>query len=333
MTESNFVFEAGEAIDVGIHGETLTVDYSVENTGNADGTQTITLDIDSTQEDSESQSLTFKTPANSSLDWQTQAGDAGNFTATVASDDDSAADAVSVVGAVPNKAVHRWQLDDVASGTVTDSIGSADGTVFGVSSVSGDYQGGSAGGGDGVGDYISTTALGSFGSNLDTDFAIAYTIDNFTTTVQDGEEVPCGVANTGSGGSAIECYIQQSVFNDGGVRLVLRDDADNFYTVSTDTGHVADGNKHRVLVNKTDNTGGGTSIYIDGSAVATSAGIDQGFGSGALVDFTDPWFLFARSNSGSADLHLDGTLDDHIIYGDSLTSGEITDDYNAQPWV
>jgi len=94
-------------------GDTLTVNYSVENTGNADGTQTITLEIDSTQEDSESQTLTFKTATSSTLQWATQSGDAGTFTATVASDDDSDSTTVAVGDTTT-------VVDDFEDGNITE---------------------------------------------------------------------------------------------------------------------------------------------------------------------------------------------------------------------
>jgi len=106
-------------------GDTLTVDYSVKNTGNADGAQTITLDVDSTQEDSESQTLAFKTATSSTLQWQTQSGDAGTFTATVASDDDTDSATVTVGRVVDNfedgdLAEYTDQSEPAASATITN---------------------------------------------------------------------------------------------------------------------------------------------------------------------------------------------------------------------
>jgi len=116
-------------------GDTLTVDYSVENTGNADGTQTITLEIDSTQEDSESQTLTFKTATSSTLQWATQSGDAGTFTATVASDDDSDSTTVTVgsTATTPASVIHQYRAENFAS-PWPDDVGSADMSITNLSS-------------------------------------------------------------------------------------------------------------------------------------------------------------------------------------------------------
>jgi len=106
-------------------GDTLTVNYSVENTGNADGTQTITLNIDSTQEDSESQTVTFKAGTSSTLQWQTASADTGTFTATVASDDDTDSATVTVERVVDNfedgdLAEYTDQSEPAASATITN---------------------------------------------------------------------------------------------------------------------------------------------------------------------------------------------------------------------
>jgi len=94
-------------------GDTLDVNYTVENTGNANDTQTITLEIDSTQEDSESQTLTFKTSASDTLQFVTETGDAGSFTATVSSADDSASQTVTVSSVAT-------VIDDFEDGDITE---------------------------------------------------------------------------------------------------------------------------------------------------------------------------------------------------------------------
>jgi hypothetical protein len=80
-------------------GDTLTVDATIENTGDVAGTQTVTLSVDGTERDSRSVSLGAGSSTTITLSWATVDGDAGEYTAMVASDNDSATDSVSVVSA------------------------------------------------------------------------------------------------------------------------------------------------------------------------------------------------------------------------------------------
>jgi hypothetical protein len=306
-------------------GGTLDVTADITNTGDESGTQTVTLDINNSvgQVDSTSVTLSGGGSTTQTLSWSVPSGQTEqDYTATVASADDSASQTVTVGSAVPSSAIHRWKLDDVATGTATDSIGSADGTVNGVASVSGTYQGGSAGDGDGSNDYIDVGTLGSFGSNRSTDFAVGITIDDYT----------------GSGGDIFDVndidgnIIQVATINGGGLRLSLRGESGSLLRVDTSNSSlIDDGNKHRILWNKTANSASGFNVYVDNSQVSlTTLSDDSGFSPGDF-DLDIPLFASANPvdpNSGN----LDAVLDDWIIYGNSLSSSERADDYNIQPW-
>ena len=66
----------------------------------------------------------------------------------------------------PDSAIHRWKLDDVETGTATDSIGSSDGNVAGITSKSGSYVGGAGSLGDSSGEHIDVGTLGDFWSEI-----------------------------------------------------------------------------------------------------------------------------------------------------------------------
>jgi len=72
-----------------VAGETLDVTATVENTGDRTDSQEITLAIDGTTEDSTTVELAGGESETVTLSWDTQPGDAGDYTATVASDDDT----------------------------------------------------------------------------------------------------------------------------------------------------------------------------------------------------------------------------------------------------
>jgi len=245
-----------------------------------------------------------------------------------------AGDVLFSAGSIPDSAIHRWKLDDVSSGTVTDSIGGQNGSVSGVSSVSNsDFQGGAAGDSDGSNDFISTGTLGSFGSNIDTDFTWAFTVDNHTGS---SGQSPLGIIDTGTSGE-VRCSVKFSRSVAGDIRFVLADtNGDTFAHVTDAGGHVDDGNLHRVLIEKRANSGSaGFDFYIadKGDAsytqISSSVEFDQGFDS--VEDFTDDFTLFAERSGSSATSHIDITLDDVIIYNDSLTSSQRNDDLSIQP--
>jgi len=230
---------------------------------------------------------------------------------------------------VPGSTVHRWKLDDVGTGTATDSIGSADGTVNGVSSVSGAYQGGSAGDGDGTGDYIGTTTLGDFGSTvLANTFSVAYTIDNLTTT---NEVFACGVDNIDSPGDStlFTCPINRVSSNVPELSIRGANDSGHFLRVQGSTT-ITDGDKHRVVITKSGDNGSEVNIYVDDSQDSTNVSFDSLNSNPS--NFNTPFYIFARNLGGSDDGHLPGVIDDLRLYDEALTSGKVSDDYNIQPW-
>ncbi|MFB6166367.1 MAG: beta strand repeat-containing protein [Haloarculaceae archaeon] len=77
-------------------GDTLSVDATVTNTGDQSDTQTVTLSVGGSQRDSTQLSLTGGGSQSVTLSWSTSAGDAGDYTATVATENDSASTSVSV---------------------------------------------------------------------------------------------------------------------------------------------------------------------------------------------------------------------------------------------
>lgn len=80
-------------------GETVTVNATVENTGDERGTRTVTLSIDGTEVDSTSLILEPDGSQTVTLSWTPSEGDAGDHTVTVASATDSASTSVTVESA------------------------------------------------------------------------------------------------------------------------------------------------------------------------------------------------------------------------------------------
>ena len=102
-------------------GETLNVDYLVDNTGGVEDTQDIRLEIDNTQEDVDTDiTLDSGTSTTGTLQWDTTDESADTYSATVLSDDDSDNVTVEVESAIPDSGV---LLDDFSNGpTVTSEL-------------------------------------------------------------------------------------------------------------------------------------------------------------------------------------------------------------------
>jgi hypothetical protein len=77
--------------------EALTVDVQIENTGDVSGTQTITLDVPSVGQNSTDVTLDGGNSTTETLSLQTGSGDAGSYTATVESEDDTASTDVTIL--------------------------------------------------------------------------------------------------------------------------------------------------------------------------------------------------------------------------------------------
>ncbi|WP_424017928.1 beta strand repeat-containing protein [Halorientalis pallida] len=77
-------------------GETVDVTATVTNTGDLEGTQTVSLGVNGAVEDSQQVTLAGGASQQVTLSWQTEAGETGTFTASVASDNETAATDVTV---------------------------------------------------------------------------------------------------------------------------------------------------------------------------------------------------------------------------------------------
>ena len=208
---------------------------------------------------------------------------------------------------------HRWVLDDV-NGTVEDLAGNADGTNNGVTSVDGGWAGDSAGEADGS-EYIETTTWGDFGSNMDTDFAIAASFK----TADSGRFY--GVLDDRMG-------ILPRLLSDGDIVFQIRDNGDGRLEVTTDNTGFNDNNEHRVVMNKTGNTGSDLEIWVDQAKEPVTVTDDRGWDE--VVNFTIDVWLFGANAGGSLNGGMNGIVDDICVFGDSLTQSEI-DSYN-NPW-
>ena len=97
-------------------GDILTVDYSADNTGDSQDTQDIRLEIDSVEEDRDSDiTLLGAQSTTGTLEWDTTDEDEAEYTATVLSDDDSDSVIVEIEAAIPDSVVSRPDDDSTST--------------------------------------------------------------------------------------------------------------------------------------------------------------------------------------------------------------------------
>ena len=95
-TDRTTVNEAGFFIDINstnspvVEGETLEVEARIENTGAQVDSQDIVMTVAGIEEDRKTVSLDGQTAINKTFTWETEPGDAGDYTVALSSEDDEA---------------------------------------------------------------------------------------------------------------------------------------------------------------------------------------------------------------------------------------------------
>lgn len=228
-------------------------------------------------------------------------------------------DGSAVFNAIPeseadSKLVHRWYLSE-DSHPFVDQIGSADGTNNGTTQVTGSqYVDDAARSGDGTDDSIATTALGSYGSGMANDFAIAFTVDGYS-----GSTYSSAAGVRTADNTRLQPGLSRNTAGD--IEFYIVDSDGNTLRVYTSSGYVDDGNRHRVVLNKTSNGASGLDIWTDQTQRSTTTATDQAFS--APTDFDRDFTLFAANDQGSITNNSDTILDDFCMFGGSLTQSEI----------
>jgi len=235
------------------------------------------------------------------------------------------------VSAIPDseanqKLIHRWYLSE-DSPPFVDQFGSADSTsVTGTTQVTGDWVDGAARQGDATDDVIETTTLGSFGSSMDTNFAVA-----FSTTSATANAIISAINSGGNGNQALNIATNDSFQGSTGtLTFAIRPDGTeggDFDCIEGSTD-LTTGGPYRVVCNKTGNTAADLEIWVN--QVNDTATINQDLGGTGYVDFDVNIPFFARNASGTIDQHFGGVIDDICFFGDSLTQSEI--ESYSNPW-
>jgi hypothetical protein len=179
--------------------------------------------------------------------------------------------------------------------------------------------------GNGNDSYVSTTSLGSFGSQLTDDFAVGltYRIDGDLSNNQYMLGVNNPTQNFRMFANDYWGILFEVIDNNGNQIQHTPRGASN-YTPTV-------GERERLIINKVSNTGDDWEMYINGSEIGTN---NQGSDADIVstIDFENIFYYLALNDQGSLVAPLNGALDNISIWTDSLTNTEITEDYNNQPW-
>jgi len=225
---------------------------------------------------------------------------------------------------IPSSAIHHWKIDEGSGTTVADSVGSADGTINGATWDTGTYVGGAYLDFDGSNDDVDTTTLGNFGSNMFSEFAVALT---FKTTQNEGVFLSAGTQFN----SYFAVHIGSANLTgniDGSIGFFLADDSGNQSRAGTDSTF-NDGTNHRVVVQKASNGNANDfEFFVDTNSESfTVQGNDI-----SSDNFSNLGANLKFGDRGDDNSRYDGLLDDVIITDSKLSSSEIQDDFDRQPW-
>jgi len=227
-----------------------------------------------------------------------------DYTATVASADDSDSTTVTVGSTVAPSLVSHWTFDtaDTNSGTAVDVVGSNDGTIAGattgVSGANQTYATNEAYSFDGSDDFVEASGVTVTG-----EFTFAAWVN---TDVTDGSFRNI-MGDTSSSGAKLlladENWIQGQIQGSSGANGTVASSVINtnqWYHVA----QVYDGSTLRLYLD-------GTEVDSTGSGPKPSG--DRTFKIGGQTDFGHYW---------------DGRIDDPRVYDEGLTSAEVSNLYN-----
>ena len=287
-------------------GETVYVDFEVNNTGDGSGAQEVNLTVNNSVGEVDNKTIGLDSGGNTTgtFNWKTSNGDAGDSNLTVRSEDDSSSKEATVNPAP----TYHWVLNAGSGATVTDIEGGADGTINGDATwTSTAKTGGEALKFDGTGDYISTPANGLSGEL--TLMAWVKPPDISDIGSADNRIVGDHVAPNGS-----HAFID--IRNDeDDIRAFIDDDS-----VAMQPSNAISGGKWYHVALTHDGTDS-ISLLVNNSVVAS--GSDTSFGK---YNSDGEFYIGRRSNTSKG--YFNGIIDDVRVYNESLSTSEIDTIYS-----
>ena len=232
------------------------------------------------------------------------------------------------ISAIPDSAVYYWPFRERDNNTVVELAQNDDATSSGTTNISNDWFDGYAESGDGTDNEINIGKLPEFWPDElnDGEFSIRFTIE--TTTTDSG----CPIGTTGENDQLLLPRLNidgTGTSEDGNLEFIIRDDNSDEFRIGFDSPPgVNDGNKHRIVLAVDNLQNGDARFAFDGDEKDTTIGDDDGPSN--FVDLVSDAAIFNDGVGG--DRTLDANIDIPILDNKALSSQEIQDDYDEQPW-
>ena len=314
-------------------GDTLQASYEVTNHGTGQDTQDITLtkggNVVATEAD-----VTVKKDQTvaGALQWVSQNTDNGyEYSFELVSADSASNQFTVMVGTdPPEKTLYQYPIRSRSDSTIVETISSTNATAQGSVNVEGDFWGGYAERGDGSTSYFEfPNAIAQWADTTSQQW-MAFTVDNATS---DGHFISLMKSLYEGGYERYQIHKSGSEihFQSG---MEGRPYANNYYSAKTTSGPLTSG-KHRIVFQKTATNS--ADLWVDGNQIGLSESTKDG---GWEAFHGNPYKihvggLATLDETNTPQNHLDADLDNVMFgtNGTNLTSTEIQNDYEAQPWV
>jgi hypothetical protein len=228
---------------------------------------------------------------------------------------------------IPDSALYHYPILERSTNTIAEQLANEDATANGVTNTSGTWSEGYAEDADGTDDYISgPSAWTNWVENSDAGW-IAFTLDADSGAIS-GSSV-FAWADSGQSPSELWGISEAPNTTDGLVYDVQASDG-NRVRVETSNA-VFDGSKHRFVIQRSGASSSDVEFWRDASQQTTNI-VESNTCNFSFNGTPTPYFV-AQNNNG-ADSYLNTNID-NIIFGErgtTLSSTEIQDDYDNQPW-
>ena len=314
-------------------GDTLQASYEVTNHGTGQDTQDITLtkggNVVATEAD-----VTVKKDQTvaGALQWVSQNTDAGyEYSFELVSEDSAINQFTVVVGTdLLEKTLYQYPIRSRSDSTIVETISSTNATAQGSVNVEGDFWGGYAERGDGSTSYFEFPNAIAQWADTTSQKWVAFTVDNATS---DGTFIALTNSTSGGGNEYYRIYKKGSEFKflSG---IYGQSSGDHRYNAQTTSGPLTSG-KHRIVFQKTATNS--ADLWVDGNQIGLSESTSDygwnGFYGNSSNFHVGGLAMLDETNTPRN--YLDADLDNVMFgtNGTNLTSTEIQNDYETQPWV
>jgi len=320
-------------------GDTLQASYEVTNHGTGQDTQDITLtkggNVVATEAD-----VTVKKgqTVEGALQWVSQNTDSGYEYSFELVSADSASNQFTVMVKnepdPPENTLYQYPIRSRSDSTIVETLVETyyptNATAQGSVNVEGDFRSGYAERGDGPTSYFEFPNAIARWADTRSQQWMAFTVDKATS---DGPFISLTNYSTSDGHERYQIYKKGSEikFMSGETG---KSGMNARYMANTTSGPLTSG-KHRIVFQKTGNDS--ADLWVDGNQIGLSESTKDGGWEAFHGDVYDIHVggLATLDETNTPQNHLDADLDNVMFgtNGTNLTSTEIQNDYEAQPWV